>query len=224
MRILGPVQAVRGGRDLPLGGPKPRALLAMLLLEAGRVVLAERLADELWRGSPPPGAAKTLRSYVSRLRASLSPDVALLTRGGGYGVEIDPEQVDAKRFERLVGAGQAALGQEDAVVAAGRFRAALALWRGAALADVGGVERLALEGTRLNELRLVALEGRIEADLALGLHRELTGELERLVADYPLRERSWRQLVLALYRSDRQAEALAAYRRAREILARDLGI
>ena len=224
LRILGPVQAVRGGVGLAVGGPKPGAVLAMLLLEPGRVVPAGQLAEELWRGSPPPGAAKTLRSYVSRLRALLAPDAVLVARGGGYGIEVDPGQVDASRFERLAGAGQAALGRGEAAVAASRFGEALALWRGPALADVADVERLALEAARLEELRLVAVEGRIEADLGLGLHAEVAGELERLVAEHPLRERLWRLLVLALYRCERQADALAAYRRARTMLARELGL
>ena len=224
VRLLGPVQVVRAGREVGLGGPRPRAVLALLVLEAGRVVPAGRLVEEVWRGSPPPGAAKTLRSYVSRLRALLNPDAALAARGGGYVLRLDPDMVDAVRFEQLVGAGQAALGGGEAAAAAGRFRQALGLWRGAALADVCEVEALAREAARLEELRLAAVEGRIEADIALGLHAEVTGELEGLVAEYPLRERLWRLLVLALYRAERQADALAAYRRARDMLATELGL
>ena len=222
--LLGPVQVVRAGREVRLGGPRPRAVLALLVLEAGRVVPAGRLVEEVWRGSPPPGAAKTLRSYVSRLRALLSPGATLAARGGGYVLGLDPDLVDAVRFERLVGAGQAALGGGEAAAAAGRFRQALGLWRGRALADVCEVEPLAREAARLEELRLVAVEGRIEADIALGLHAEVAGELEGLVAEYPLRERLWRLLVLALYRAERQADALAAYRRARDMLAAELGL
>ena len=132
--------------------------------------------------------------------------------------------MDAVRFERLAAAGQAALSRGEAAAAAGRFRQALGLWRGPALADVGEVEPLAREAARLEELRLVAVEGRIEADIELGLHAEVTGELEGLVAEYPLRERLWRLLVLALYRAERQADALAAYRRARDLLAAELGL
>ena len=223
-RILGPVQAVRAGRDLGLGGPKQRAVLALLLLDAGRTVPAGHLIEALWRGSPPPGAAGTLRSYVSRLRVLLRPDAVLAARGGGYAISVLPDQLDASRFERLAGAGRDALGRGEAVVAASRFREALGLWRGRALADVADVETLALEGARLEELRLVAVEGRVEADLGLGRHAEVTGELERLVAEHPVRERLWRLLVLALYRSERQAEALAAYRRARTMLAEELGL
>ena len=224
VRLLGPVQVVRAGDEIRLGGPRPRAVLALLVLEAGRVVPAGRLVEEVWRGSPPPGAAKTLRSYVSRLRALLDPDATLAARGGGYVLGLDPDLVDAVRFEQLVGAGQAVLSGGEAAAAAGRFRQALGLWRGAALADVCEVEPLAREAARLEELRLAAVEGRIEADIALGLHAEVTGELEGLVAEYPLRERLWRLLVLALYRAERQADALAACRRARDMLATELGL
>ena len=224
LRILGPVQAVRAGRDVPLGGPKQRAVLALLLLDAGRVLAAGQLAEALWQGRPPPGAAKTLRSYVSRLRSVLAPEVAVAARGGGYVLVADPGLVDAARFERLVGAGQGALGLGEVSVAAGRFAEALALWRGRALADVTDVEPLALEAGRLEELRLVAVESHAEASIALGMHGEVVGELERLVTEHPVRERLWRLLVLALYRAERQADALAAYRRARVILVDELGL
>ena len=223
-RVLGPVRAVRGGRELGLGGPKPRALLALLSLETGRVVPAEYLVEALWRERPPPRAAGALRVYVSRLRSLLGPEAGLVTRGGGYAVMIQPDRVDACRFERLATAGRAALDGGEPAAAGNRFREALALWRGRALADVGEVEPLALEAGRLEELRLVAVEGRVEADIELGRHAEVTGELEHLVAEHPLRERLWRLLVLALYRGERQADALAAYRRARELLAAELGL
>src|SRR5215475_5042520 len=222
--VLGPVRAVRDGREVELGGPKPRAVLALLLVGAGRVVPAEYLAEVLWRGSPPPGAAKTLRWYVSRLRSLLEPEAALVARGGGYAIGVEPDRVDAARFERLVGAGRDALGRGEAAAAADRFGEALGLWRGRALAGVAEVEPLALEAARLEELRLVAVEGRIEADIERGLAAQVTGELEALVAGYPVRERLWRLLVLALYRAERQADALAAYRRARRMLAEELGI
>jgi DNA-binding SARP family transcriptional activator len=221
---LGPVRAVRDGREFGLGGPKPRAVLALLLVAEGRVVPADYLVEVLWRGAPPPGAAKTLRSYVSRLRQLLGPEAALVSRGGGYAITVKPDLVDASRFERLVGAGRDALSRGEAAGAAGRFGEALALWRGRALADVSEVEPLALEAARLEELRLVAVEGRGEAGIELGLAAEVIGELERLVAEYPVRERLWRLLVLALYRAERQADALAAYRRARTVLAEELGI
>jgi DNA-binding SARP family transcriptional activator len=224
VRLLGPVQAVRAGRELALGGPRQRAVLALLVLEAGRVVPAGRLVDELWRGNPPPGAAVTLRSYVSRLRSALAPEVAVAARGGGYSIGLDPGQLDVDRWEQLVAAGHEALARRQAVAAGARFREALGLWRGPALADVLEVEPLALEAARLEELRLAAAEARIEADLAAGLHAEVTGELERLVAEHPLRERLWWLLMLGLYRGGRQADALDAYRRARAMLADELGL
>jgi len=224
VRLLGPVQVVRGGREVGLGGPRQRVVLALLLLEAGRVVPAGRLVEEVWRGCPPPTATKTLRSYVSRLRALLSPEVDLVWRGGGYVITVDPDRVDACRFERLTAAGQAALRHGRAEAAGVHFGDALALWSGRALADVCDTEPLALEAVRLEELRLAAVEGRIDADIALGRHAEVVGELERLVGEYPLRERLWRLLVLALYRCERQADALAAYRRARAVLADELGL
>jgi len=223
-RILGPVQAVRDGRELALGGPRRRAVLALLLVAGGRVVLAERLAEDLWGGYPPPAAAGTLRSHLSRLRTLTEPDAALVARGGGYALAAGPDQVDAARFERLAAAGREALEHGEAAAAAARFREGLGLWRGAALADVADVGVLAREGARLEELRLVAVEGRLEADVELGAAAETAGELEGLVAEYPVRERLWRLLVLALYRCGRQADALAAYRRARTVLAGELGI
>ena len=224
VRLLGPVQAVRAGREVRLGGPRQRAVLALLVLEAGRVVPAGRLVEELWRGSPPPGAAVTLRSYVSRLRSALAPEVPVVSRGGGYSVGLGDGGLDVDRFERLVAAGHDALAGGRAVAAGARFREALGLWRGPALADVLEVESLALEAARLEELRLAVVEARVEADLASGLHAEVTGELERLVAEHPLRERLWWLLMLGLYRGGRQAEALAAYRRARAMLAQELGL
>ena len=162
LRLLGPVQAVRAGREIPLGGPKQRAVLALLVLDAGRVVPAGRLVDDLWRDRATPGAAKTLRSYVSRLRSALEPEAPVAARGGGYVIGVDPGQVDAGRFERLVAEGQVAAGRDEAAGAGNRFREALALWRGRALADVLDVEPLARESARLEELRLVAVEGRLE--------------------------------------------------------------
>jgi DNA-binding SARP family transcriptional activator len=158
------------------------------------------------------------------LRALTGPDAPLIARGGGYALVAGPDQLDAARFERLAAAARDALEHGEAAAAAGRFREALGLWRGRALADVAEVEPLAREGARLEELRLLATEGRVDADLALGQHAEVIGELEGLVAEYPVRERLWRLLVLALYRCGRQADALAAYRRAREMLAEELGI
>jgi predicted ATPase/DNA-binding SARP family transcriptional activator/class 3 adenylate cyclase len=223
-RILGPLQVVRAGDNVPLGARKQRTVLALLLLEAGRVVPTDRLTEELWQGRPPESAGVTLRAYVSRLRTLLRPDAGVIAGGGGYMLETDDESVDAQRFERLVREGEDALARGLTRTAAERFRSGLLLWRGQALADVAEDGLLALESSRLEELRLAAVEGRIDAELALGLHSELVGELERLIGEHPLRERLWRQLMLALYRCDRQADAVATYTRAREFLTTELGL
>jgi predicted ATPase/DNA-binding SARP family transcriptional activator len=222
-RVLGPVEAVRAGQPLRLGGRRQRWLLALLLLEPGRAISSDRLIDELWQDTPPRGAEGTLRVYVSRLRSALG-DNALFARPPGYVLDIEAELVDAWRFERLYREGRDALARGAAGLAADRLGAALALWQGPAFADVrdGGV--VADEARRLDELRLVALEERIDAELSLGRHASLVAELERLVAEEPLRERLWRQLVLALYHSERRAEALAAYNRARTLLSEGFGL
>jgi predicted ATPase/DNA-binding SARP family transcriptional activator len=222
-RFLGRVEALRDGECLDVGGPRQRALLALLLLEPGRRVPADRLMDELWPGRPPPGGA-TLPSYVSRLRRALGPQVSINASDAGYAAAVDPEQVDIQRFERLVAEGQAALERGTAGRAVERFRSALVLWRGEPFMGVDGVSALQLEARRLDDVRLVALEGRIEADLALGGGSALVDELEALVHEHPYRERFWVQLMLALYRSQRQAEALEAYARARSVLASELGL
>ena len=222
-RVLGPVEAVRAGQPVRLGGRRQRWLLALLLVEPGRAISSDRLIDELWQGEAPRGAEGTLRVYVSRLRSALGENT-LFARPPGYVLDIEAEVVDAWRFERLYREGRDALARGAAGLAADRLGAALALWHGPAFADVrdGGV--VADEARRLDELRLVALEERIDADLSLGRHASLVAELERLVAEEPLRERLWRQLVLALYHSQRQAEALAAYNRARTLLSESFGL
>ena len=222
-RLLGPVEVVRNGHPLRLGGRRQRSLLALLLLEPGRPVSTDRLIDELWPEVPPPGAEGALRVYVSRLRTSLGVD-QLSARPPGYALEVEDDRLDVRRFERLLAEGHRALARGAAGLAAERLGAALALWRGAALADVGDGGVLAQEARRLEELRLVCVEERIEAELSLGRHVAVVPELERLVAEEPLRERLWRQLVMALYRSEREAEALAAYQRARTFLAEELGL
>ena len=221
-RVLGPVEAVRGGDTLALGGRRQRALLALLVLDAGRVVSSDRLIDELWHGRPPAGAVRTLRVYASRLRSALGEN-AVLARSRGYLVAADADRIDAARFERLLHEGRDALGRGAAGLAADRLTAGLALWRGAALGDVADDGILALEARRLDGLRLVCREELVDAELALGRHKDVVAELERLVVEQPLRERLWRQLVTALYRSERQADALAAYRRARTQLGMSSG-
>ncbi len=221
--MLGPVEVVRDGQPLRLGGRKQRALLALLLLEPGRAVSTDRLIDELWRETPPADAESALRVSVSRLRSSLGED-RLVARPPGYVLEVEADRLDVGRFERLLSEGREALARGAAGLAAERLGAGLALWRGPALADVGDSGILALEARRLDELRLVCIEERFEAELSLGRHAALVPELERLVGEEPLRERLWRQLVLALYRSEREADALDAYRRARDFLSEELGL
>jgi predicted ATPase/DNA-binding SARP family transcriptional activator len=222
IRLLGPVEASAGGAPVALGGARQRSLLAVLAV-AARPVPADRLAEELWQGDPPPGAESTLRSYVSRLRRALGAD-AVVARGGGYALAAGDEAIDAQRFERLVESGREELGRGAAGLAAERLRAALALWRGNALAGTTDCPELAAEARRLEELRLGCIESRVEADLALGRHDVLVPELRALVESEPLRERFHAQLALALYRSGRQAEALDALRAARTLLDRRLGL
>jgi predicted ATPase/DNA-binding SARP family transcriptional activator len=222
-RVLGPVEAVRGGQPIRLGGPRQRWLLALLLVEPGRAISSDRLIDELWQGEPPQGAEVTLRVYVSRLRSALGQNT-LFARPPGYVLAIETELVDARRFERLYRDGHDALARGAAGLAADRLGAALELWHGQAFADVRDSGVVAAEARRLEELRLIALEERNDAELSLGRHASLVAELERLVATHPHRERLWRQLVLALYHSQRQVEALAAYRRARTLLSEEFGL
>src|SRR5215468_4050430 len=229
--VLGPLEVRRSGRAVPLGGPRQRAVLALLLLEANRAVSMERLAEDLWGGHPPEGWATTLQIYVVHLRRALEPDrpkgvaaSVLVTRGRGYLLRVDPGQLDAARFQDGFAAGRAALEAGRCAEAAETLHQALGLWRGPVLADLADYSFTRPEAARLEELRLAALEARIDADLGLGRHDELTGELERLAGEHLLRERLHGQLMLALYRCGRQAEALAAYRRARDLLAGELGI
>jgi YVTN family beta-propeller protein len=229
--ILGPLEVCRSGRAVPLGGPRQRAVLALLLLEANRVVSMDRLAEDLWGGHPPEGWATTLQIYVVHLRRALEPGrpkgaaaSVLVTKGRGYLLQVDPGQLDAAGFQDGFAAGRAALEAGRPAEAAGTLRAALELWRGPVLADLADYAFTRPEAARLEELRLAALEARIAADLALGRHDALTAELEQLAGEHPLRERLHGQLMLALYRCGRQAEALAAYRRVHGLLAEELGI
>ena len=225
-RILGPLEVHVGGRPVALGGAKPRALLAILLLNANKVVSSDRLIDELWGEDPPPTAAKGLQGYVSGLRKALEAATreVLVTRPPGYAIELDPQQLDLTRFERLRSEAREALAGGDAQRAAATLHEALGLWRGPPLADFAYAAFAQTEIDRLEELRLTALEERIEADLALGRHADLAGEIEGLIDQHPLRERLRGQLMLALYRSGRQAEALQAYQDARVALTEELGI
>ena len=218
--LLGPLEAVESGRPIPLGGHQQRALLAVLLLRPNEVVPADQLIDALWGERPPPTASTIVQLYVSRLRKLLGRD-RLLTRPVGYELEADPSRIDACRFEALVAA---AAGTDDAAETARLLREALALWRGPALVDFAYDRFAAAESGRLEDLRLAALEDRIDADLVLGRDAELVGEIEALLVAQPLRERLRGQLMLALYRSGRQADALDVYKEGRRVLVEDLGL
>jgi DNA-binding SARP family transcriptional activator len=229
-RILGPLEALDGSRALPLGGGKQRALLAVFLLHANETLSTDRLIDELWGERPPATAAKTVQVYISRLRKTLAGGEgggsagAVVTREHGYELGLDPDRLDAHRFERLVaeGRGELAAGRPERAAAA--LERALSLWRGAPLADLAYEPFAQREIARLDDLRVAALEQLIEAKLALGAHAEVVGQLEALIGEHPYRERPRAQLMLALYRSERQADALQAYQDARRTLVEELGI
>jgi DNA-binding SARP family transcriptional activator/CheY-like chemotaxis protein len=230
-RLLGQVEAWRDGHRLELGGRMQRALLAALLVRCGRVVALDQLIDDLWPDDPPARAAATVQVFVSSLRRVLEPGRArgeaarvLVTTAPGYLIDVDPDAVDAHAFNRMVAEGRAALGGDDPERAADVLRAADELWHGSALADIVGMSFARLEATRLEELRLSAVEDRVDAELALGRHVALVAELEQLVGRHPLRERLKAQLMLALYRSGRQAAALEVYRTGRRLLRDELGL
>lgn len=208
---------------MALGSPRQRALLAILLLNRGELVSSDRLADELWGERPPPTANKIVQGYISHLRKALG-ERTLITRGGGYVLIAEGDQVDADRFTELAADGRDLLASGDPAAARELLGRALSLWRGAALADFAYEPFAESEVARLTEARLVAEEDRIDADLALGRHRNVTAELEALYRRHPSRERLLAQLMLALYRSGRQAEALEAYRRGRAALRDELGL
>lgn len=229
--ILGPLEVREGGQDIHLGGRKLRVLLAALLVRANETVPTHQLIDDLWDYDPPPSAENALQVYISRLRKSLAAQRAdngngdnLCSRPGGYALLVEPAELDAARFETLFAEGRRASRDGAFEIARTKFDAALALWRGPALADVSYERFVQPLVARLEELRFQALEGRIEADLALGRHADVVAELEALVSEVPTRERLVGHLMVALYRSGRQEEALAAYRRFRDIAVRDLGI
>ena len=224
LRILGPLEAVGDdGVGIPLGGRRARAVLARLLVQPNTIVSIDSLVDAVWGESPPATATGALQVHVSALRKALGAD-RIVTRAPGYSLRVDERELDATRFERLVQKGNGLLETGNAAQARARLADALELWRGPALADLAYEPFAQREAERLEELRLVALERRLEADLALGRDAELVGELETLVAEHPLRERLRAQLMVALYRSGRQADAVAAYRDARSALVDQLGL
>jgi DNA-binding SARP family transcriptional activator len=218
-RILGPLEVLGERGPVVLGGARQRALLTVLLLEAGRVVATDRLVDLLWGEAAPRTATTSLQNSISKLRRELGSEI-LETRAPGYVLRVDPGQVDANRFEQLLRDARGAEPEARRAI----LERALGLWRGPALAEFAFEQFAQAEIRRLEELRLAAFEERIEADLELGRHGDVVGELEALVREHPLRETSCRQLMLALYRSGRQAEALEAYQKARARFVEELGI
>jgi YVTN family beta-propeller protein len=229
-RVLGDLEVQHDQRAIPLGAHQQRALLAILVVNAGEVVTADRLIDSIWGDEPPSRAAKTVQVYVSRLRKALAAgagaaaDDVIVTREHGYALQVERGQVDAAVFEDLLTEGRRALVEREFPVAAEHLRAALAQWRGPALADFTFDAWAAPEIARLEELRLEALEARIDADLELGHHAAVVAELEALIARHPLREHLRGQLMLALYRGGRQSEALAMFTEARRVLVDELGV
>ena len=230
-RVLGPLEAVDDGVPLALGGPKQRSVLAMLVLDANRVVSTDRLVDGLWGDAPLQRAAATLHVYVSNLRKVLEPNrragaepTLLRTQPPGYVLSVDSAQVDLLRFESLVAEARNARAAGLPSGAAVLFREAIALWRGPPIADLGTEPFAAAEVARLDEARMGAIEDRLDADLAVARHVELLPELELLVARYPYREHLRGQLMVALYRAGRQTDALAAYQDARRVLVDELGL
>ncbi|MEV0236306.1 BTAD domain-containing putative transcriptional regulator [Nonomuraea sp. NPDC050786] len=228
--VLGPVRAELAGRAVGLGGLRQRAVLAVLLIARGRTVSAERITSQVWEDSPP-SSPTTLHAYISQLRRALEPErppgapARLLVREGmGYALRTDPSAVDAERFADLAVAGRRALDGGRPGPAVELLTEALELWRGPAYADFGGAGFAFTEAARLEDLRAAAYEDRLAATVDLGRHAAAVGELEALVAEQPLRERGWELLVLALHRSGRQADAIAALRTVRRRLADELGI
>jgi DNA-binding SARP family transcriptional activator len=219
-RILGPLEIVADGEHVVLPRPKQQELLALLLMRRGETVSTDWLLENLWAGAPPAEARASLQNYVSQLRKALGPDV-LVTRAPGYVLAVKPEQTDVGRFERLVEEGCAA---ERPAERAAKLREGLALWRGSALTEAPQSAFAEVEAARLEELRVEAFEDAIDAELALGAGAGLVSELEQMVAQEPFRERLRAQLMLALYRSGRQAAALEAFQRARATLAEELGL
>lgn len=230
-RVLGPLEVGAGDGLVHVGGPQIRALLALLLVRPGQVISLSTLVASLWSSDAPPSAERTARTYMSRLRLALAPVTGMTAPGSlivttppGYLLRADPLSVDASLFEQLALAGRRALTGNDPVAARSHLRNALRLWRGDAFAEFADVPVLRTEAIRLEELRLSAVENRLQSELRLGMGPDLVAELDGLVSAHPLRERLWVQFMIALYRSGRQAEALSAYQRARALLADELGL
>lgn len=224
-RLLGPFEAAADGQVVYLGGPQVRGVLARLVVDAGRTVSLTSLVEDLWDGRAPLDAGRTVRTYVSRLRKALTQTAdVLLTRPPGYLLQTDADAVDSLRFERLADAGRRSLAGGRAQLAFDQLTEALQLWRGAALAEFEDMPVLRGEAARLERLRLTVIEDRNDAALALGLESRVAADVEELVRAHPLRERMWGQLMTVLYRSGRQAEALAAFRDARAAMIAEHGV
>ncbi|UUU35838.1 NB-ARC domain-containing protein [Streptomyces sp. CA-210063] len=222
--VLGPLTVWRAGVPLELGTPKGRVLLAVLLCRLGRSVAGDALAEALWGEGQPKSAAKNVQTYVHRLRQHLGDSGRITREGQGYRLRVDRDELDAARFEDLAGVARAALAAGDLDQSRRLFDEALGLWRGPAFAGIADVPALTSEAARLDELRLGVLEERIDVGLRLGRHSELLGELTALTMEHPFRERMWAQLMLALYRCGRRADALLAYLQARDVLAEETGL
>jgi DNA-binding SARP family transcriptional activator len=230
-RVLGSVEVVEAGGSLRLGGPKPRTLLAIFLTRPGRVIASDHLVEELWEGNPPESASAALRVHMTSLRAALEPDrqrtspsVRLPSTPPGYRLSIEPDELDGQRFERLVVMARDEVAKDRLPEGAALFEQALGLWRGPAFADTRDIACVRVEVARLEELRATAIEDLMEVRLELGEHAAVVGRLEAAVTEHPLRERLTAQLMVALYRSGRQAEALRAFTQLRVTLGEELGI
>lgn len=227
LRVLGPLEVWRDGELVAVTASKERALLALLIANHGRTLPVGQMAEDLWEGSPPESASAALRVHISRLRRTLAAhgvEGILVTRPPGYALEVPADAVDITRFQRLVDAGRAAAAEDRPHEAVASFREALALWRGPALAEIASSTFATAEAIRLEQSRLTALEDCLEAELACGRHREVTAELEALVHEHVLRERFWQLLMLALYRSGRQPDALRAFQDLRARLGDEVGL
>ena len=229
--ILGPIEVLRGGQPVPLGGTRQRAVLALLLLNANRTVSSDRIIEEVWDSPPPETALNSLHVQISHLRSALEPERALsapsrviLRRDPGYAIQVADSQFDLFRFESLWGDARRSLVEGDAGAARPLLGQALDLWRGEALSDLAAERFTSLEARRLDEMHLEAQLDRIDADLALGQHAVVVAELELLATRHPTQEQIQRRLMLALYRCGRQADALAVYARARRTLVEELGL
>jgi SARP family transcriptional regulator, regulator of embCAB operon len=233
IKILGPFEASVAGVSIVPTANKPSQLLAILALNAGRLLTVDTLTEELWNESPPRTATTVIQTYILKLRRRFrevleqhghSPHDILLTRRSGYLLNVSPDNVDAVMYDRLSAMGQAAVDEGDFALASRTLNAALRLWRGSALADVPAGPHLRIEAVRLEESRLTDLSLRIDADLCLGRHHQLVSELATLCARYPLLENFCAQFMIALYRSDRQWQAMRVYRQTRDTLVDQLGV